>query len=81
MQHEDYKDAVNAKFTELHWDAPRKEHLQLRCKVASEMFEAEPEDVKQQIRNEALEEQKAELRKWQDADDGLPSLEPDDQKE
>ncbi|KAJ7027745.1 hypothetical protein C8F04DRAFT_1266695 [Mycena alexandri] len=56
MQHDDFKTAVDNEFQTRYWDQPREQHLALRCKVAREFFEAEPEDVKKRIRDEAREE-------------------------
>ncbi|KAJ7809604.1 hypothetical protein B0H13DRAFT_2385139 [Mycena leptocephala] len=42
---------------------------------------AEPEEVKARIRKEAQEEQDEVLKSWNDADEGLPSLEPEEQEE
>ncbi|KAJ6547267.1 hypothetical protein B0H19DRAFT_1266203 [Mycena capillaripes] len=81
MQHPDYKEAVNAEFQEKHWDTPRSDHLARRCAVARTLYEAEPEDVKAQIRQEAAEEHEDKLTRWRDADEGLPSMDPEDQEE
>jgi hypothetical protein len=81
MQHADFKDKVEEKFKEEYWDIPRGEALAARCKIAREMFEAESEDVKERIRKEAVEEHEEELERWKDADEGLPSVEEEDQIE
>ncbi|KAJ7040208.1 hypothetical protein C8F04DRAFT_1253967 [Mycena alexandri] len=81
MQHEDFKDAVKEKFDADHWDAPRREHLALRCKIARAMFEQEPEAVKIRMREEARHEQEEEVRAWRDAKSGLPDLDPEEQAE
>ncbi|KAJ7094433.1 hypothetical protein B0H15DRAFT_946850 [Mycena belliarum] len=81
MQHADYKAAVNATFEDRHWDAPRSERLSLRCAIAREKFEAEPQAVKDRMRHEAMEELQEELARWKDAEEGLPSLEESDRVE
>jgi hypothetical protein len=81
MQHPDFKERVATTFHDKHWDAPRAERLARRCEVAREMFQAELEEVKTRIREEAKEEHEGEVRRWQDAIDGLPSMDPVDQEE
>ncbi|KAJ7642310.1 hypothetical protein DFH06DRAFT_1137331 [Mycena polygramma] len=81
MQHDKYKDSVNALFMERHWDAPRDEHLARRCDVARELFKLEPQTVKDEIRKEAQAELEAERTRWEDAEEGLPSLEEAEQEE
>jgi predicted restriction endonuclease len=81
MRHDDYKKAVDDEFKFRHWDEPRHNHLALRCKIAREMFDREPEEVKDRIRKEALEEHEEEKQQWKDAEEGLPSADEEDQKE
>jgi hypothetical protein len=81
MQHQDYKDAVSARFNAESWDVPRADKLARRCEIAREMFQTEPEDVKQRIQQEAREEHEDELRRWKDADEGLPSIDAAEQDE
>ncbi|KAJ7430393.1 hypothetical protein B0H11DRAFT_2263571, partial [Mycena galericulata] len=81
MQHDDYKANVSAEFDAKHWDAPREKALSLRCGIARKLFEAEPQEVKTKIRNEAKAERDEEFAKWKDADEGLPSIEPEEQIE
>ncbi|KAJ7071709.1 hypothetical protein B0H15DRAFT_957613 [Mycena belliarum] len=81
MQHIDFKGRVAARFDELHWDAPRTKHLSLRCAVAREMFEQEPQAVKNRIREEAAAELREERSRYADADLGLPSVEEADRAE
>jgi hypothetical protein len=81
MQHEDFKGAVATAFSEKYWDTPTSERLARRCDVARELFEAEPDEVKKRIREEAKLEHEGEVRRWQDAVEGLPSMEPEDQEE
>lgn len=81
MQHDEFKDAVNAKFEEHHWDAKREDVLSLRCAVARELFNAEPEEIKVRIRKEAVAEHEGELQRWLDANEGLPAVEVEEQAE
>ncbi|KAJ7858431.1 hypothetical protein B0H13DRAFT_1901814 [Mycena leptocephala] len=81
MRHDDYKKAVDDEFKLRHWDEPRHNHLALRCKIAREMFDLEPDVVKDRIRQEALEEHEDEMQQWRDAEEGLPSVNEEDQKE
>ncbi|KAJ6504285.1 hypothetical protein C8R47DRAFT_1248391 [Mycena vitilis] len=81
MQHKDHKEAVDLEFKTKHWDAPREKQLSLRCKVAREMFALESNDVRDRIRQEAQEEHEEELQRWKDAEEGLPSVEEENQKE
>jgi hypothetical protein len=81
MQHDDFKNAVNERFEYESWAVPRAEHLAKRCAIARELYQAEPEEVKTRIRKEAQEEQDKVLKSWNDADEGLPSLEPEEQEE
>ncbi|KAJ7915946.1 hypothetical protein B0H13DRAFT_2323814 [Mycena leptocephala] len=81
MQHDDFKGAVTTTFNERHWDVPRSERLARRCDVARELFEAEPDEVKKRIREEAMLEHEGEVRRWHDAVEGLPSMEVEDQEE
>jgi hypothetical protein len=81
MQHDDFKGAVTTTFNERHWDVPRLERLARRCNVARELFEAEPDEVKKRIREEAMLEHEGEVRRWHDAVEGLPSMEVEDQEE
>ncbi|KAJ7726345.1 hypothetical protein B0H16DRAFT_1735660 [Mycena metata] len=81
MQHDDHKARVESEFQSRHWDAPRKNHLTLWCGVARELFEAEPEEVKARIRQEARQEHKEQVALWKDAAEGLPSANEEDQKE
>ncbi|KAJ7601428.1 hypothetical protein DFH06DRAFT_1154134 [Mycena polygramma] len=81
MQHKDHKEAVDLEFRTKHWDAPREKQLSLRCKVARDMFALESNDVRDRIRQEAQEEHDEELQRWKDAEEGLPSVEEENQKE
>jgi hypothetical protein len=81
MQHDDFKHAVNERFEYESWAVPRAEHLAKRCAIARELFLAEPEDVKARIRKESEEEQEAVLKNWNDAEEGLPSTDPEEQEE
>ncbi|KAJ7436472.1 hypothetical protein B0H11DRAFT_2256177 [Mycena galericulata] len=81
MQHTEFRDAVAAKFFEGGTDPKGRDRLTVRCKIAQELFEEEPADVKLRIRNEAIEEHKNELAAWKEADEGLPSLDDEEQAE
>ncbi|KAJ6480747.1 hypothetical protein C8R47DRAFT_1218593 [Mycena vitilis] len=81
MQHEEFKAQVMGLFEERHWDAPRDEQLARRCEVARELFKKEPQSVKERIRAEAEAELQAEKTRWEEASEGLPSLEDAEQEE
>ncbi|KAJ7431401.1 hypothetical protein B0H11DRAFT_1941805 [Mycena galericulata] len=81
MQHDDFKAAVTEKFEKDHWDVPWEKALAARVKVVRALFEKEPADVKKRIREEALEEQERELARWKEADEGLPSVDEEEQAE
>ncbi|KAJ7920097.1 hypothetical protein B0H13DRAFT_2319734 [Mycena leptocephala] len=81
MRHEDYKKAVDDEFKIRHWDEPWHKHLVLCCKIAREMFDQEPEAVKECIREEAWEEHKEKKQQWIDAEEGLLSANEEDKKE
>jgi hypothetical protein len=81
MCHEDYKKAVDDEFKICHWDEPWHKHLVLCCKIAREMFDQEPEAVKERIREEAWEEHEEEKQQWIDAEEGLLSANEEDKKE
>ncbi|KAJ7224535.1 hypothetical protein GGX14DRAFT_557398 [Mycena pura] len=81
MQHADYKLSIEEEFKQRFWDQPRAQHLSLRCQVARERFLAEPQEVKDHIRREATEEHDDELARYKEAEEGLPSVNEEDQKE
>jgi hypothetical protein len=81
MQHEDFKGTVAAAFSEKYWDTPTSERLARCCDVARELFEAELDKVKKRIWEKAKLEHEGEVRRWQDAVEGLPSMELEDQEE
>jgi hypothetical protein len=81
MQHADFKAKVEQKFAEECWNVPRADHLAQRCEIARGLFALESREVKDRIRKEAMEELEDEMAKWKDADEGLPSVEPEDQEQ
>jgi hypothetical protein len=81
MQHDDFKEGVATAFNEKYEDLLRAERLARRCDIARTLFEAEPDEVKARIREEAKLEHEGEVRRWTDAVEGLPSMDPEDQEE
>jgi hypothetical protein len=81
LRHPDYKDAVADRFEELYSDAPRSQHIALRCKVAREMLAAEPEEVRERLKMECDNAHAEELAAYEEEGQGLPSVEEEIQAE
>lgn len=81
MQHVDFKGGVDRKYDEAVDDTAQKDRLKLRGAIARELFEAEPQEVKLRIRKESMEAHEEQLEKWTEAEDGLPSIDEEDQAE
>lgn len=74
MQHPDFKDGVMEEFKAKHAGTPKKERLKVQCEIARTMLEAEPEEVKTRVREEATSEYKALLEVYNNAADCLPPM-------
>ncbi|KAJ7027249.1 hypothetical protein C8F04DRAFT_1189686 [Mycena alexandri] len=81
MQHNDFKDKVAEEFKAKYPDVVREEALAARCKVARALFEQESEEVKARMREEAGKEHESLVETWQEAEEGLPSVDEEDQEE
>ncbi|KAJ7161805.1 hypothetical protein C8R43DRAFT_1123523 [Mycena crocata] len=81
MQMDEFKDRVVDKLTQDFPNVPREEALAARCKVARELLAAEPQDVKDRVRQAADDEHAVEIEAWREANDGLPSPADVDQAE
>ncbi|KAJ7241842.1 hypothetical protein C8J57DRAFT_1526638 [Mycena rebaudengoi] len=81
MQHDDFKNRVTKRFNIESCVEPRSKHITLRCKIAREMLEAEPEDVKKRLKEEADVEHEDALARHQEEDEGMPSVDPAVQEE
>ncbi|KAF8214544.1 hypothetical protein K438DRAFT_1749648 [Mycena galopus ATCC 62051] len=81
MSHENFKDAVTARFLEEEGDQePKAKQLALRCKIAKEMLDGEDQDVKDRIARECDEAHKEDLATYKESEDGLPSPDADVQR-
>jgi hypothetical protein len=80
-RHPDFKDAVAERFEEECADEPRSQHLKLRCKLAWEMLEEEPQEVKQRLKQECDDAHAEELEDYKNSEEGLPSVDPEVQAE
>jgi hypothetical protein len=74
MQHQDFKSKVTDAFEERKGTLPAKQHMKLRAEIARELLAAEPQEVRERIKEEAEEEHKAQSDKHEDALEGLPAL-------
>jgi hypothetical protein len=81
MQHDDFKSKVVDTFKERSIGVRAAEHLKLRAQIAKELFLAEPQEVQATMKAEAEEEHAAQLRKREDALEGLPAFEEEDLEE
>ncbi|KAJ7156598.1 hypothetical protein C8R43DRAFT_1125791 [Mycena crocata] len=81
MQMDEFKDRVVDKLTQDFQNVLREEALAARCKVARELLAAEPQDVKDRVRQAADDEHTMEIEAWREANDGLPSPADVDQAE
>jgi hypothetical protein len=78
MQHEDFKQKITAEFDTRKDGVPAKEHLNLRATIARELFAAEPQEIRMQIKEEATAEHASLIDKNKDTLEGLPSLDEED---
>jgi hypothetical protein len=82
MQHENYKPKVQARFEAAKGSELLAAHqLSLRCDIAREMLEEEPEEVKARLRQEIVEEHAELLAEHKEACEGAPSGDPDNREE
>ncbi|KAJ7216673.1 hypothetical protein GGX14DRAFT_562239 [Mycena pura] len=82
LSHNDFKEGVARDFEAKGYASqPSREHLKLRCQIAKELLRKEPQNVRDRIRSEALEEHAEALRLHKDASLGLPSSNPTAQAE
>ncbi|KAJ6451872.1 hypothetical protein C8R47DRAFT_1229656 [Mycena vitilis] len=81
MGMEQYKDLVEATFLAEYPNVDKSHALSARCKVAQKLLNEEPEAVRIEIRKRAEEEHNEEVAAWKDADEGLPSVDEEDQAE
>jgi hypothetical protein len=81
MQHHDFKSKVVDVFKERSVGVRAAEHLKLRAQIAKELLLAEPQEVQTMMKAEAEEEHAAQLRKREDAMEGLPAFEEEDLEE
>jgi hypothetical protein len=56
MQHPEFKGGVMEEFKAKHSGTPKSERLKVQCEIARTKFEAETEEVKTRIREEATAE-------------------------
>ncbi|KAF8212567.1 hypothetical protein K438DRAFT_1751012 [Mycena galopus ATCC 62051] len=81
MQHEDYKDAVTERFEDKCREEGTAKLIALRCAIAKKMFEAESDDVKNQIKAECDKRHAEQLEAYKDEDESLPSPDPEVQEQ
>jgi hypothetical protein len=83
MQHEDFKAGVTKAFKAKKeaGGIAKAEELAVRAKIAQELFQAEPQDVRLRIEAEADAEAAALKEKHQDAMEGLPGLDEEARSE
>ncbi|KAK7013927.1 hypothetical protein R3P38DRAFT_3206497 [Favolaschia claudopus] len=74
MTQKAYADKVTKKFKEDHPNAHRDQRLALRCDVAKELLEAEPQDVQDRIHAEAEKKHADALQAYQAAVAGAPPM-------
>jgi hypothetical protein len=72
MSHPDFKDAVKARFDEEYGDEHKATQLSLRCSVARNLLDAEPQEVKDQMKKECNEEHTREVEAFKQSGDGMP---------
>ncbi|KAF7375728.1 hypothetical protein MSAN_00462300 [Mycena sanguinolenta] len=81
MQHEDFKGKITQVFNERKAGVSAKEQLNLRAKIARELFAAETQEVRMWIKDGVAEEHAAQLAKHEDALEGLPALDEEGMEE
>jgi hypothetical protein len=81
MRHENYRDAVNARYQEQYPDEPKARQLTTRCRVAAEMLAEESDEVRALIKRECDEAHAADLERHKEGGEALPSVDPDVQRE
>lgn len=79
MQHADHKEKVTAEFNRLYSEAPVKEHLNLRGKVARDLLKKEPASVQGEMKTGAEKAHNMQRAKYEAALDGVPSLDAEAQ--
>lgn len=81
MSHPDFKDAVKARFDEEYGDEPKATQLSLRCSVARNLLDAEPQEVKDRMKKECNEEHAREVEAFKQSGDGMPDPDAAAQRE
>jgi hypothetical protein len=81
MRHDNYREAVNTRYSEEYPDEPKARQLTTRCKVAAQMLAEESEEVRALIKRECDAAHAADLERHKDDGEGLPSVDPDVQRE
>lgn len=82
MHHPDHKEKVADRFASEHGqDLPRDQQLSLRCRLAGELLQDEPEEVRDKLKVEREEMHKFALAGWKEAEEGMPSVVPEVQAE
>ncbi|KAK7053872.1 hypothetical protein R3P38DRAFT_3305269 [Favolaschia claudopus] len=74
MQQKPYKDLITAEFETRKVDVPGTQLMNLRATIARELLAKEPQEVRDEIHQGAVDEHAELLARHQDALDGLPAL-------
>ncbi|KAJ7727089.1 hypothetical protein B0H16DRAFT_1735355 [Mycena metata] len=81
MRHRDYKDAVEEKFSRLADSVDKAHRLALRCRIAKEMLESEPQDVQEMIKTKCDDAHAEDMATYEESGEGLPSFSTEGQEE
>ncbi|KAJ7738199.1 hypothetical protein B0H16DRAFT_1761907 [Mycena metata] len=81
MCHHDYNDAVEERFSELADSVDKAYRLALRCKIAKEMLESEPQDVQEMIKTKCDDAHGEDMVTYEESGEGLPSFSTERQEE
>nr|GAT45647.1 predicted protein [Mycena chlorophos] len=82
MRRPQVKERLNAEFERLGYKSrPAEDHINLRCEIAREWLQNEPATVREELQAEIEAKYQADMAKFQDQVEGLPSLDPAEQAE
>ncbi|KAF8134662.1 hypothetical protein K438DRAFT_1997700 [Mycena galopus ATCC 62051] len=80
MQHPDFKEKVHQEYAAKYPDTPKAQQLNVKCKVAQTLWDAESEDVKSRLLAEAKESHAALLDAYNNSMEGLPSIDEEERE-